>query len=197
MPARTAAYTSYFDPVSGRYVRRATRRRRARKVSGLGALGSFGQATGLKATLASVKGVLITGSIAAAGAIVTDQVYDKIGASLNLAGWKRDLAKIATGIALGIIIAKFTKKPKLAAAFAIGPIVVGAMRLFGDIMQSPAVSGLGLTAFTPASAYESMYSPLWGDNGLGLNTYEPVGMPESALAPPPPLSTYYNMPASV
>lgn len=204
MAARTAAYTSYYDPASGRYVRRAARRRRSRKVSGLGTLGSFGQAAGLKGTLASVKGVLITGSIAAAGAIITDQVYDKIGASLNLEGWKRNLAKMATGIALGIIIAKFTKKPRLAAAFAIGPIVAGGIRLFGDIMGQPAVSGLGLTAFTPSSAFESMYSPLYGADRpalaapeLGLNTYEPVGAPESAFAPPPPLSGHYSMPASM
>lgn len=201
MPARTASYTSYFDPVSRRYVRRATtRKRRSRKVSGLGTLGSFGQAAGLKGTLASVKGILLTGGIAAAGAIVTDQVYERIGASLNLAGWKRNLAKIATGIALGIILAKFTKKPRLAAAFAIGPVVVGAMRLFADIMGEPAVAGLGLTAFTPSSAYESMYSPLYGAKGaggLGVNTYEPVGAPASAFAPPPPLSGYWSMPASV
>jgi hypothetical protein len=167
-------------------------------------LGSFGQATGLRGTLASVKGVLITGAIAAAGAIVTDQLYDKIGASLNLDGWKRDLAKMATGIALGIIIAKFTKKPKLAAAFAIGPVVAGSMRLFGDIMGTPATSGLGLTAFSPSNVFESMYSPMYGTDspaleapGLGVNTYEPVGTPDSAFLPPPPLSGYYSMPASV
>lgn len=201
MPARSSAYTNYYDPVSRGYVRRAARRRRSRKVSGLGTMGSFGQATGLKGTLSSVKGVLITGAIAAAGAIATDQIYEKIGASLNLDGWKRNLAKIATGIALGIIIAKFTKKPKLAAAFAIGPVVVGAMRLFGDVMGTPATEGLGLTAYTPSSAFNSMYSPLWGQNlgqNLGLNTYEPVTEPESAFAPPiPTMSGHYNMPASL
>lgn len=195
MPARSSAYTNYYDPGTRSYVRRATGRRRSRQMSGLGTIGSFGQATGLKGTLASVKGVLITGAIAAAGAIATDQIYEKIGASLNLDGWKRNLAKIATGIALGIIIAKFTKKPKLAAAFAIGPVVVGAMRLFGDVMGTPETSGLGLTAYTPSSAFNSMYSPLWGQN-LGRNTYEPVTEPESAFAPPvPTMSGYYSMPA--
>ena len=200
MATRTSGYTRYYDPVSRGYVRRSTRKRRAKRVSGLGSLGSFGQATGLKGTLASVKGVLITGAIAAAGAIVTDQLYEKIGASLNLDGWKRDLAKMATGIALGIIIAKFTKKPKLAAAFAIGPVVAGAIRLFGDVMGTPAVDGLGLNTFTPSSAFDSMYSPLYGAKqsaGLGLNTYEAVGVPEQAFAPPPPLSGYYSMPAAV
>jgi len=196
MPSRTSGYTSYFDPVSGRYVRRATRRRRSRRVSGLGSLGSFGQAVGFKGTLASIKGVLITGAIAAAGAIATDRIYDMVGAKLNLAGWQRDLAKIATGIGLALIIAKLLKKPKLAAAFAIGPVVAGGIRLFSDLMGTPQTAGLGLTSFMPSSAYESMYSPLYGDN-LGLNTYEPVGAPDSAFAPPPPMSGYYSMPASV
>lgn len=201
MAQRTASYTSYFDPVSSRYVRRSARKRRAKRVSGLGALGNFGQATGLKGTLASVKGVLITGAIAAAGAVITDQLYDKIGASLNLDGWKRELAKMATGIALGILIAKLTKKPKLAAAFAIGPVVAGAIRLFADVMGSPAVEGLGMTSYTPASVFDSMYSPLYGANqakgtpSLGVNTYEAVGAPEGANSPT--LSQFYSMPASV
>lgn len=206
MATRSKGFTSYWDPVSGRYVRRAAGRRRSKTVRGLGTLGSFGQATGLKGTLASIKGVLITGTIAAAGAIVTDQVYDKIAASLNLDGWKRDLAKMATGIALGILIAKITKKPKLAAAFAIGPVVAGAMRLFGDVMSSapPGIQGyckpLGLTAYSPSSAFDSMYSPLYGAgnaNGLGLNTYEAVRAPEDQFAPPPPLAGHYAMPATV
>ncbi len=193
MPQRTGSYTTYFDAPSGMYVQRSRRKRRARKVSGLGSLGSFGQARGLKGTLSSVKGVLITGAIAAAGAIVTDQVYEKIGASLGLEGWKRDAAKIATGIALGILIAKFLKKPRLAAAFAIGPVVAGALNIFGDVM-SGGTSGLGLTSFAPVSAYDSMYSPLYGANQVGsVNTYEPVEAP-GLFAPPPPLSGYYSMP---
>ena len=125
MAARTSAYMRYYDPVTGQYVQKSRRRRRSRKVGGLGSLGSFGQARGLKGTLAGVKGVLITGAIATGGAVVTDQVYEKIGGSLGLEGWKRDIAKMATGIALGILIAKIFKKPKLAAACAIGPVVRG------------------------------------------------------------------------
>ncbi len=166
-------------------------------MGGLGSLGTFGSATGLKGTLSSIKVVLITGTIAAAGAIITDQVYEKIGASLNLAGWQRNLAKMATGIGLALIIAKLTKKPKLAAAFAIGPVVAGAIRLFTDVMGTPETSGLGLTAFTPSSVFESMYSPIYGTDGLGVNTYDPVGGPESMWAPPPPVVNPYAMPASM
>lgn len=184
MAARTAAYTSVYDPRTGTYVYRAKRRRRARTVGGLGTLGNFGQAAGLKGTLSSVKGVLITGSIAAGGAIITQQVFDKIAANWSIDGWKRDLAQMGTGIALGILIAKLLKKPKIGAAFAIGPVVAGAIRMFSDVMGSTA--GLGLTAFTPVDAYSSMYAPLYGanGNGLGLNTYEAVGQPPG-MAPPP------------
>lgn len=167
--------TSYWDARTGRYVTRSTRRRRKR-VGALGNLASFGQATGLKGTVSSVKGVVITGAIAASGAIVTDQVFEKIGANLNLVGWKRDLAKIATGIALGILIAKILKKPRIAAAFAIGPIVAGLLNIFGDVM-SGSTAGLGLTAFQPVGAYNSMYAPLYGTSppALGLNTFQTVG----------------------
>ena len=169
MAGKSSSYLSY-DPVSGNYVRKTRRRRRSRTMTGgLGSLGSFGQATGLKGTIKSIQGVLLTGAIATAGAVITDKVYEKIGESLGLEGWKRELAKMATGIALGILIAKFAKKPRLAAAFAIGPIVLGGLNLFGDIMGG--TSGLGMVAFNPVSnPYESMYAPLYGS----LNTYTPV-----------------------
>ena len=161
---------------------------------GLGTLGSFGQARGLKGTLGSVKGVLITGTIAAAGAIVTDQVYERIGSSLGLEGWKRDLAKMATGIALGILIAKLTKKPKLAAAFAIGPVVAGALNLFGDLMGNTA--GLGYTAFNPSNAIDSMYAPFYGMGNTGsVNTFNEYGPKAAAFMQPPTLSSAYSMPA--
>ncbi len=197
MPTRTASYTTYYDPVTRTHVRRGRRRRRSNRVTGLGALGNFGQASGLKGTMSSIKGVLITGTIAAAGAIITDQVYERIGASLGLAGWKRDLAKMATGIALGLVIAKFLKKPRLAAAFAIGPVVAGALNLFGDVMGNR-VSGLGAYTFTPSDAINSMYAPLYGANAPGLaavNTFQQYG-PRAAefMQPAPPLSDSYAMP---
>lgn len=161
-------------------------------MTGLGTLGSFGQARGLKGTLGSVKGVLITGAIAAAGAIITDQVYERIGDSLGLDGWKRDLAKMATGIGLGILIAKFTKKPKLAAAFAIGPVVAGALNLFGDVMGG--TSGLGYTAFNRSNVIDSMYAPFYG---LGsVNTFNEFGPKAAEFMQTPTLAGDYNaMPA--
>ncbi|MCK5641115.1 MAG: hypothetical protein KAJ19_09970 [Gammaproteobacteria bacterium] len=200
MASRSAGYYNVFDPVSGRYVRRPKRRRRAKRVSGLGGLASFGQASGLKPTISSVKGVLITGSIAAGGAIITARLFDKVAGRWNIEGWKRDLAQIATGIALGILIAKLLKKPKLAVAFAIGPVVAGAIKIFSELMGPGATQGLGLTAFTPSNAYESMYSPLYGagqPNALGLTTYEAMGSKAYPASVPKAPAKPWSLPATV
>jgi len=176
MASRTKSYGTVYDVYSGRYVKRPRSRRRARTTSGLGNLGAFGTGSSIKSTLSSVKGVVITGSIAAGGAIVTDKVFAMIGDNLNLDGWKREAAKIATGIALGILIAKLLKKPKIAAAFAIGPVVSGMLNIFGEVMASQgSTAGLGLTTYQPVdNAYNNMYSPLMGNEDLGLTTFEPV-----------------------
>ena len=177
-----------YDRRTGMYVSRSRGRKRSRRVSGLGSLGAFGQSSSLKGMLGGVKGVLITGTIAAGGAILTDQVFNRVAGNWNIDGWKRDIAKIGFGIGLAILIAKITKKPKLAAAFAIGPVVAGAMHIFGDLMGSD-VSGLGFNAFTPSTAYNSMYSPLYGDQGLGLTTFEPLTGPPAAIPPAPSIAS--------
>ncbi len=189
MATRGRGYKAVFDARTGQYIYRATGRRRARKVSGLGNLGTFGQAAGLKGSLKGIKGVLITGAIAAGGAIVTQQIFDKIAKDWSVTGWKRDVAQIGLGIGLGILIAKVLKKPRLAAAFAIGPVVAGAIRIFGGLMPG-STAGLGYTAFTPVNAYSSMYAPLYGtQEGLGLTTYEAMAQGAPATPPPPGLSS--------
>lgn len=178
-----------FDARTGMYVSRSGGRKSSRRVSGLGSLGAFGQSGSLKGMLGGVKGVLITGSIAAGGAILTDQVFNKVAGNWNIDGWKRDIAKIGFGIGLAILIAKITKKPKLAAAFAIGPVVAGAMRIFGGLMGGD-VAGLGLNTFTPVNAFNSMYAPLYGANeALGLTTFEPITGPPAAVPPAPAVAS--------
>ena len=166
-----ASYRNVWDPRQGRYVRRRTSRSR-RKTSSLSGLGAFGTGTSIKTMLGGVKGVLITGAIAAGGAITTDALFEKVAAKLEIEGWQRDLAKMATGVALGILIAKILKKPKLAAAFAIGPVVAGAMRIFAEVLGP--VSGLGMTLIEPADRYTSMYAPFYG-------TEKPPALPVGSL----------------
>lgn len=169
MAGKCKRYGTVWDPVSGTYARKCVSRSRSTGgLSGLGSIGRFGQASGLKGTLSSVKGVIITGAIAAGGALVTERVYEKIGPTLKLDGWKADLAEMATGIALGLLIGKFLKRPKLAAAFAIGPVVHGGIKMLSRVLAQ--TSGLGYTAFEPVSSYTSMYGPLYGANQLGATT---------------------------
>lgn len=109
------------DPYSRTRVKKRSRRRR----SSFSGIQGFGQTTSMAAQMGAVKEIVYTGAIAGAGAIATDFVWGKIGDKFNFQNEMLALAKIATGIGLGIVIAKFLKKPRLGVAFAIGPVVVG------------------------------------------------------------------------
>lgn len=180
------AYTTYWNTKLQRYVRRKKPGRRSGIAgAGLQGLGAFGTGKSLKSMLGGVKGVIITGAIAAGGAVTTDALFEKIGEKWEIAGWQRDAAKMALGIALGIVIAKFLRKPKLAAAFAIGPIVVGAMRIFADVVGR--TEGLGLTVVEDADRYTSMYAPFYGAQPtpqlpVGATTY--VQRADAITSPP-------------
>ena len=171
-----AGYRTVWNAKLNRYVRRRTGTRRSTSGianAGISGLGAFGTGKSLKSMLGGVKGVLITGAIAAGGAITTDALFEKIGEKWEISGWQRDAAKMATGIALGFLIAKFLKKPKLAAAFAIGPIVVGAMRIFADVLGR--TEGLGMTVMEQADRYTSMYAPFYGTSGAQPTPALPMG----------------------
>jgi len=169
--------TYYWDSRTGTY---KARRRRSRKSKGLSGLGNLGQATTLKGNLKSVQGVLVTGAIAAGGAIATNALFDKVAGQLQLDGYAKELAKAATGIALGIVISKVLKKPALGAAFAIGPVVAAAMQIFANVLGT--TSGLGLVSLkrVPAPSLGQLTqisntpgaTPAWMQNPNGrLPTY--------------------------
>lgn len=174
MAGRCKQYADVYDPSTRRTRKVCVARYRSSGSAGVGGLAGFGQAGSLKATFGSIKDVLIMGTIAAGGAIVTEKVYNTVAGRLELAGYQRDLAKIATGVALGIIISKVLKKPRLGAAFAIGPIVAGAINIFQELMGP--VEGLGLIAINPATPETSMYAP----------DMMPMALPSAATAPAPP-----------
>ncbi len=135
-----ARYRTTWNPALGMYIRKRSSGRRRRR--GLGELGDFGQMTSIRASFDSVKEVLLFGGLAAGGAFLTEHVWNLIGKSFTLKPTEKALAEIATGIGLGMIIARFTKKPKLGAAVAIGAVVKGGLELFGQFAGS--TSGLGL-----------------------------------------------------
>lgn len=175
MAGKCNRYAQIYDPTQGRTRRVCVSRGGSKGTGGLAGFGGLGQAGSLSTSFSSIKGVLIVGSIAAGGAILTDKIYDTVAGRLELAGYQRDIAKIATGVALGIIISKVLKKPRLGAAFAIGPIVAGAINIFQELMGP--VSGLGLVTINPATPETSMYAP----GGM-----LPMVLPSAAGASAPP-----------
>lgn len=106
-------------------------------------LGDLGAGEGLMASFSAVKGVLITGLIAAGGAVVTRKLFDAYGSKLNLTkgSIEESLAIGAIGIGGGIMISKFLKKPDIGAAFAVGTLVLAGMNIIGNILGTTA--GLG------------------------------------------------------
>jgi len=180
MAGRCVSYATRWDPKTMSYKRKCIRR----SGPNVGQLGAFGVGRGLKSSLAGVKDVFITGGIAAGGAVVTDRVFEMIQARLELAGYVATAAKAATGIALGLTIAKVLKKPRIGAAFAIGPIVVAALDIIHEITGT---AGLGMMTVTRPPAYnpESMYAgapALPASPNVGMVHVGP-GVPDFLLNP--------------
>jgi hypothetical protein len=85
-------------------------------------------------------------------------------------GWKYAVAEMATGVALGILIGKMLKKPRLAAMVAIGPVVLGGLRLLGSLVNAgPFAAG-----------------SMAGLSDLGMMAIEPYQQPMLSAAPQPP-----------
>lgn len=112
----------FYDPYTRVSVKRRSRRGRRRSFMGIQ---GFGQTTSIRQSFSAVKDIVYTGAIAGAGAIATDWVWGKIGTRFNLQNEMLALAKIATGIGIGLLVSKFLRKPRLGMALAIGPVVVG------------------------------------------------------------------------
>jgi hypothetical protein len=137
-------YREKYDPAIGMYVRSKIKTRKKRGFHGFGELGKID----IRGTFDSVKEVLQTGVIAVVGSIVTDKVWNMVGKTLNLSETSKALANILTGTLLGIIVGKVTKRAKLGVAFAIGPVVVGMLNLFGQFMTKvPSTAGLTQVTF--------------------------------------------------
>lgn len=146
-----------YNPKVGGYVRRCSRKRRATKglFGEIGDIGELGDSTSLRGTIASVKGVLVNGMVAAGGAVITDKVFMRIADEINkekvrISGIPLDLIEIVTGLALGIVVGKALKKPQLGAMVAIGPVVVGTLKVIRDLMGGKSiVKGLGMMSVEP------------------------------------------------
>lgn len=128
-------------------------------LGGLGQTPSLGRTATLRGTFGDVKDVAVTAGIGAAGAIITDIVFDQLTANVqmlaSLTGYRRALAEAATGIALGIFVGKFMKNPRLGAKLAMGPVVLAALRIAGEMLNAGpfkaggSLSDLGMMAIEP------------------------------------------------
>jgi hypothetical protein len=126
------------------------RRKRSRGMRGIGSIGNvkgLGASASVTETLGAVKGIAMAGAIAGAGAFVTGKVWDQIAKSI--VGTEADgvtlkkveantlaLAKMATGIAIGLVISKLLKKPVIGVAFATGAVAVGVKDLLFRTLAS-------------------------------------------------------------
>lgn len=149
-----AEWKNVYSPATGGYVRRCARMaRRRRSLGEIGQL-SLGNPGTLKGTLSDVKGVIFTSAVAVGGAVLTDKLFTLIAKNWNVTGWKRYTAEAATGIALGIMVGKFLKRPQLAAAIAVGPVVLAGLKAAGELLNAgplapQAMAGLGMVSVEP------------------------------------------------
>lgn len=168
---RCVSWQTVYSPAIGGNVRRCARfSGTLAGLSGVGQVGTLGQAGTLRGTFDEIKDVLYTGLIATGGALLTDQVFNLfasswVDASGNpvLVGWKRHLAEAATGIGLGVLVGRLLKRPRLGAMLAIGPVVFAGVRMLGELLNmgpmalpvSP-TAGLGRVAIEPYQPYPLM-----------------------------------------
>jgi len=135
----------------------------------------FGQITEvLGIDVSNIMQTVRTGAVAAAGALLTDRIFDYIGDRLKLTGTTASIAKLAVGLALGGIVGKMLKRPDLGVALAVGPLVTVGLDILGGVLKT---EGLGLTT------YEKVKPEF--EKGFGLITEEtklPYELPAYSLA---------------
>ena len=129
------------------------RRRRGRGMRGVGSIGNMrglGASASVKETIGAVKSIVYAGAMAGAGAFVTGKVWDMIAGSVTDAiGTKESgatvkslgadtlaLCKMATGIAIGLVISKVLKKQAIGVAFATGAVAIGVKDLMFRMLAS-------------------------------------------------------------
>ena len=109
-------------------------------LGGLGNTPALGSANSLRATFGDVKDVAIAAGIGAGGAILTDIVFDQLQKNIEslagMTGYTRALAEAAVGLAIGIAVGKFLKRPKLGAMLAMGPVILAALRIAGELLNA-------------------------------------------------------------
>lgn len=188
MGRKCQRYGSKYSPATGGMVRRCISFSGAGGgIGDLGGVPALGAGGTLKGTFDDVKDVAITAAIGAGGAIITDMVFDLLSKNIEmvagLSGYQRALAEAATGIGIGIIVGKFLKKPRLGAKLAMGPVVLAALRIAGELLNAGPftadrqLADIGMMSIDP-------YRPELAVGGADLaSTQIGPGTPDWMLAP--------------
>lgn len=180
-----ARYRHYTHPVTHSRVKRRTH-----KHKGLGDLGADYSIVqrGLTASMDAVKSVGMVALVAAGGAIATDYVFKDLlkstTAGKDIIGftngsWEQNVAKAVFGIAGGLVIGKFAKKPQLGAAFAIGAVALAVYNIINkEVLKT--VSGLGYISAERQRAFYPRPLSLGAQRTENAMTFKP--MPAPAVA---------------
>ncbi len=193
MTRKCRRYANKYSPATGGMVRRC--------VSFSGAGGGFGDLGGvpglgtsgtLRGTFDDVKDVAITAAIGAGGAIITDIVFDQLTKNIEflagMSGYQRALAEAATGIAIGIVVGKLLKKPRLGAKLAMGPVVLAALRIAGEMLNAGPftadrqLQGLGMMSVDPYRPELAVGEGDLASTQIGPGTPDWMLTPDGSLA---------------
>jgi len=182
----TMACKMKFDKRTGVYVKVCAKKRRARKKGLFGGIGDLGETKtrGARARSflmlggLSIPQLLYTGSLGALGAIGSSYIWKKIGKSLNITDTTMiAIAEMATGAGIALICIKLLKQPKLGAALALGPIIVG----LRDIIKPMIPASWGLTGIEGFRGIPMV-------SRSGLKTY-PMSLPGRGMGSIPQVGT--------
>jgi hypothetical protein len=182
-----AGYRSYKHHVTRRGVRRRTHKRN------MGSLGmDFSVAQrGITASMSAVKSVGMVALVAAGGAIATDYIFRDLlkgkTAGTDIMGFangstEQNIAKAVTGVAGGLIIGRFLKKPQLGAAFAIGAVALAVYNILNKTLKITTVKGLGYIATERQKAfYPRPMAALGAQRAEDAMSFKPMPVPQAAF----------------
>ena len=187
MAKRCVRFKKVWSPYTGDLVKRCAQWSGGGSSLG-GIFGGLGQTETLRETMASVKDVVIDGGLAAGGAVLTDKLFSYVADKLNLEGYPKHLAEAAVGIALGIGVGKVLKKPRMGAIIGVGPVVLAALRIIGEAMQTGPFAGAYLGSTTVRRPLGSMITvdPYKELQGLGSMVQVGPGQPSWMMEPNAP-----------
>lgn len=165
--SKCVSWQTVYSPALGKEVRRCAK---FAKFAGAGGLGQ------LVPSMDDITDTLKTGAIAAGGAIVSNLLINQVAKVVDLKGTTKNLAQMVSGILIGMIGYRVTQDEKLSAALGLGPVVVGALGLIGQVLAPLGGQGLGLVAIEEqrtklALPQSSTISD--GAQSLGLYATEP------------------------